>query len=173
MDFVVDVEADGQCPGLFSMVSFGAVCNKGGRVSTFYSDVLRPLDGASWDPAALAVSSVSREEQLSGLNAFVVMFDFRLWIEAQLTPGERAIFWSDNLAFDWQFINFYFHLTQQSNPFGYSGRRIGDFYAGVVKDVKAASKWKKLRTTKHTHHPVDDALGNLEALNKIKAMLKV
>jgi hypothetical protein len=32
------------------------------------------------------------------------------------------------------------------------------------------SGWKKLRTTKHTHHPVDDAMGNAEALLKMRDM---
>jgi len=41
---------------------------------------------------------------------------------------------------------------------------VGDLYAGLEHDFFASSKWKKLRRTKHTHHPVDDARGNVEAL---------
>lgn len=82
----------------------------------------------------------------------------------------RAVFVSDNLAFDWQFINYTFHRFLGRNPFGFSGRRIGDLYAGLVCDVYKATEWKKLRETRHTHHPVDDAKGNAEALLKMKAM---
>ena len=48
------------------------------------------------------------------------------------------------------------------NPFGFSGRRIGDLYCGFVNDTWA--KWKHLRKTRHSHNPVDDAKGNAEAL---------
>jgi hypothetical protein len=49
----------------------------------------------------------------------------------------------------------------------YSARRIGDFYAGLIGDFKDASSWKRLRITKHDHHPVHDAMGNLEAFEKL------
>jgi len=38
----------------------------------------------------------------------------------------------------------------------------------MQKDVY--SRWKHLRKTSHTHHPVDDAKGNAEALLKMKEM---
>ena len=47
---------------------------------------------------------------------------------------------ADNFAFDWQFINYYFHRFLGRNPFGFSGRRIGDLYAGLVKDASKATK---------------------------------
>ena len=51
------------------------------------------------------------------------------------------------------------------NPFGFSARRIGDLYCGLVKHAGKNSEWKhKYRKTKHTHNPVDDAMGNAEAL---------
>ena len=77
---------------------------------------------------------------------------------------------ADNFAFDWQFINYYFHRFLGRNPFGFSGRRIGDLYAGLVKDASKATKWKKFRVTAHTHNPVDDARGNAEALRKFREL---
>lgn len=79
----------------------------------------------------------------------------------------RPVFVSDNPAFDWQWINFYFWKYQGSNPFGHSARRIGDFYAGLTGNFHNSSKWKKLRVTKHDHHPVHDALGNVEAFQRM------
>jgi hypothetical protein len=73
-------------------------------------------------------------------------------------------------AFDWQFINYYFHRFLGRNPFGFSGRRIGDLYAGMVKDASKATEWKKYRITAHTHNPVDDAKGNAEALKKFRKL---
>jgi len=76
----------------------------------------------------------------------------------------RPVFISDNPAFDWQFVNYYFHAYADENPFGFSARRIGDLYSGLLKDWSASGKWKSLRKTAHTHDPVDDAKGNAEAL---------
>lgn len=51
------------------------------------------------------------------------------------------------------------------NPFGFSGRRIGDLYCGMKMDTSLNFEWKKkYRKTKHTHNPVFDAKGNAEAI---------
>jgi hypothetical protein len=39
---------------------------------------------------------------------------------------------------------------------------LGSLYKGLVRDTKQS--FKHLRRAKHTHHPVDDARGNAEAL---------
>lgn len=92
---------------------------------------------------------------------------FRQWLREVGDGSPKFI--SDNPAYDWQWINYYFHKYFGTNPFGHSARRIGDFYAGLVGDFGAASKWKKLRVTKHDHNPVHDALGNAEAFRRILA----
>lgn len=105
-----------------------------------------------------------RVETFHGTDCLVETFlQFHVWVMRR-TP---AIFVSDNPAYDFQWINFYFWRHIGTNPFGHSARRIGDFYAGCVGDWKAASKWKRLRRTPHDHHPVHDALGNAEALIRI------
>lgn len=89
---------------------------------------------------------------------------FRDWLAEQ---GERPIFISDNPAYDWQWINFYFHKYFGANPFGFSARRIGDFYAGLTGNFANHSNWKRLRVTPHDHNPVHDAQGNAEAFGRI------
>lgn len=163
---VVDVEADGAVPHLFSMVSFGAVIVEPSLSKTFYGQT-KPISDV-WQPEALAISNFTREEHLTFNEPENVMLEFKNWI-AENSNG-KPVFISDNLAFDWQWINYYFHRFTGGNPFGFSGRRIGDIYSGLVKDYFAASKWKDFRQTKHTHHPVDDARGNAEALLKIREM---
>lgn len=169
---VIDVESDGPAPGLYSMVSFGAVLiNTDGSLKTFYGQT-RPLDGAKWIPEALAVSGHSREEHESFEHPLDVMSRFEEWIrtEAGYHPEKkntRPIFFSDNNGFDFQFINYYFHIFLGYNPFGHSSRNISDLYKGFVRD--ATKKGKHLRKTKHTHHPVDDAVGNAEILLALKA----
>lgn len=79
----------------------------------------------------------------------------------------RPVFVSDNPAYDWQFINYYFHLYLNNNPFGWSARRISDFYAGLVGDFSQTQKWKQLRITEHDHNPVHDSAGNVEAFRRL------
>jgi len=157
-NIIVDVEADGPVPGLFSMVSFGAVILSEDLNKTFYGQC-RPIS-EEWVPEALAVSGHSREETLAFRDPTYVMQEFASWI-AKESKG-RPIFWADNNGFDWQFINYYFHAYHGSNPFGFSSQNINSLYKGITRDLFAS--FKHLRKTRHTHHPVDDAKGNAEAL---------
>ena len=137
MSFViVDVEADGPIPADFSMVCFGAVLFDEQLGTSFYGRT-RPISDR-FIPEALAVSGFSREEHLTFDDPKTVMERFAAWLD-QHSQG-RPVFVSDNLAFDWQFINYYFHRFLGRNPFGFSGRRIGDLYAGLVKDARALVK---------------------------------
>lgn len=163
---VVDVEADGAIPHKYSMVCFGAVVVEPSLSKTFYGKTKPTSD--EWNADALAVSGFSREEHLTFDEPSEVMQKFAEWI-GENTNGQ-AVFISDNPAFDWQWINFYFHYYLGRNPFGFSARRIGDLYCGLEKDFFAGSQWKRFRKTAHTHDPVDDALGNAEALLKIREM---
>lgn len=162
--FVVDVEADGPIPGTYSMTEFGAVLVEPGLHRTFYG-TCKPISD-QWQPEALAVSGRTREEVLNFNSPHDTMSKFHDWLMKE-SKG-RPVFISDNLAFDWQWINWYFHTFLNKNPFGFSGRRIGDLYSGMQKDVYA--RWKHLRKTAHTHHPVDDARGNAEVLLQMKEM---
>jgi hypothetical protein len=154
----VDVESDGPIPPRYSMVSFGAVVVEPSLSRTFRGRV-RPISDL-WLPEALAVSGVARSEHLGYDEPAEVMERFERWI-GESSKG-KPVFVSDNLAYDWQFINYYFHEFLGRNPFGWSGRRIGDLYCGMVKDGYAP--WKHLRRTPHDHDPVNDARGNAEAL---------
>ena len=159
-NFVVDVEADGPCPGLYSMVCLGAVKVDGDFKETFYAQ-FKPITD-NWIPDALEVSGFTREEfENFPVDNLESMIQFRDWVQ-QANGDGRPTMWSDNIAFDWQFVNYYCHYYLKSNPFGFSGRRIGDYYCGTKKNVGA--RWKYLRKTVHDHDPVNDAKGNAEAL---------
>lgn len=175
---VVDVEADGPMPGDgpdphsgFSMASFGAVpvVPEVTKASGYYSGILKPIT-ANVQPGAVASHGVPYEKRAAegrepgGESG--VMAEFAGWLER--TARGRCVFVSDNLAFDWQFINWYCWRFLGRNPFGFSGRRIGDLWAGYKNDPRAANTWKEMRKTPHTHHPLDDALGNAEALLEMK-----
>lgn len=161
---MVDVESDGPIPGDYSMVCFGAVIVEPGLERTFYGR-LRPIS-ERFIPEALAVSGFSREETLGFDDPKEVMTAFAAWL-GQHTKLRR-LFIADNNGFDWQFINWYFHHFVGKNPFGFSSQNLGSLYKGLAKDTFAT--FKHLRRTKHTHHPVDDARGNAEALLQMKEM---
>lgn len=163
LKFVVDVEADGPCPGLYSMVSFGVVAVHEPNVF-YYSDIIKPLPGANSIPEALAVSKITVEEQLAGREPNEVMHEFKDWLET--AGGMKPMFFSDNNGFDWQFINYYFHLYCNFNPFGHSSTNINSLYKGMCRNMRV--NIKKLRKTRHTHHPVDDSRGNVEALKAMQ-----
>lgn len=159
---MVDVETDGPIPPDYSMVCFGAVIVNEALDKRFYGQ-LRPIS-EHWIPEALKVSGYSREETLRFDDPKEVMTRFGGWL--RLNCKNALVFISDNNGFDWQFINYYFHHFLGNNPFGYSSTNLGSLYKGLVKDT--SQNFKRLRKTRHTHNPVDDAIGNAEALLYMK-----
>ena len=155
---MVDVESDGPIPGDYSMVSFGAVLIDEQLDKTFYGR-LKPIS-EKFIPEALAVSGHTRAEVLTFDDPEIVMTDFEKWIA--MNSKDRPIFISDNNGFDWMFICWYFHHFIGRNPFGFSSQNLGSLYKGIQKDL--FKNFKHLRKTKHSHHPIDDAKGNAEAL---------
>lgn len=112
----------------------------------------------------VAALEAGRVETFHGIDCTKGTFEqFQMW----LAPRQPVSFVSDNPAYDFQWINFYFWKYFGANPFGHSGRRIGDFYAGLTGDFRNTQRWKRLRRTPHDHQPVHDALGNAEALLRI------
>jgi len=165
MSYIVcDVESDGKLLGENSMVCFGAVIVEQSLTKTFYGKT-KPIS-RFYDPEALAISGFSREEHETFDEPEQVMKEFTKWI-LENSKG-RSILISDNNGYDFSWINWYMIKYTGTNPFGWTSRRIGDLYCGMVNDSHA--KWKHLRKTKHTHDPLDDAMGNAEALLEMKKM---
>ena len=159
MTFVmVDIESDGPIPGDYSMIALGAVIVEPGLARRF-SARLKPIS-ERWIPEALAVSGFSRDETLAFDDPAAAMERFRAWLAVEAKGQPKFV--SDNNGFDWQFVNWYFHHFTGGNPFGFSSTNLGSLYKGMVKDMW--QNFKHLRRTKHTHDPVDDALGNAEAM---------
>lgn len=150
----VDVEAAGNSPIHGKMTEFGAVLMNG---ESYHGQIYM----SSPDPTNPAKPIVGRKIQ----NVHDVARGFDLWLKTHVKG--RPIFVSDNPAYDWQWIAAMFDTVGMDNPFGHSGRRISDFYAGLQRDFTKTQDWKKLRRTEHTHNPVDDARGNMEALTTL------
>lgn len=155
---MVDIEADGPIPGEYSMICFGTVIVRPALDLTFYGK-LKPIS-EKWVPEALRVSGFNREESLRFDEPADVMARFEQWLKANVS--DRPMFVADNNGFDWQFINWHFHHFLGRNSFGFSSMNLGSLYKGLMKDTFV--NFKHLRKTRHTHHPVDDAMANAEAL---------
>lgn len=93
------------------------------------------------------------------------MTRFADWVQA--SSKGKPFFISDNNGFDWQFVNWYCHHFLGFNPFGHTSTNLGSLYKGLVKDTFV--NFKHLRETAHTHHALDDARGNAEALLRMKS----
>lgn len=151
----VDVEATGPCPGRGELTEFGAIHYP--TRESFHGILYgsRP----SVNPALSEVLGDKRD-------AVDVFMRFEEWLNT-VCKGKRPIFVSDNPAFDFQWINYGFWHTLDRNPFGHSGRRISDFYAGLQRNFADSQNWKNYRRTPHDHNPVHDALGNYEAFETL------
>jgi DNA polymerase III epsilon subunit-like protein len=161
---MVDIEADGPIPGDYSMICFGAVLVEEELKRTFHAR-LKPVS-EKWVPEALAVSGFTREETLAFDEPKAAMERFAAWLKENVKG--RPVFIADNNGFDWQFINWYFWHFTGGNPFGHSSANLGSLYKGMVKNM--SQNFKHLRKTGHTHNPVDDAMGNAEALLEMKRL---
>lgn len=146
----VDCEAVGPCPVIGQLTEFGAVEYESQQ--TFHGDI---AGGGHY--------RINNIDYLA-MNTKHIFEEFEKWLSQ--FKG-RPIFVSDNPAFDWQWINYEFHSLLGHNPFGYSARRISDFYAGLCGNFWKTQDWKKLRITPHDHNPVHDALGNVEAFKRL------
>jgi DNA polymerase III epsilon subunit-like protein len=162
---MVDVETDGPCPGLFSMISVGAIVIEPVLERTFFAK-LRPMT-ERFDTEALKVNGLTREQTMMFPPALRGVYDFAEWVGKN--GGKKPMFISDNNGFDWQFVNYYFHHYLDRNPFGHSSTNLGSLYKGLVKDMTL--NFKHLRQTRHTHNPVDDARGNAEAFLHMQAQM--
>lgn len=155
---VFDIEADGPIIGIHSMISIGAVCLDSDE--TFYGE-LKPI-GDKYVKEALAVSGFSREDTMNFKNPEEVIQELVLWLQQINSKNERLMFCSDNVGFDFAWVNWYLLYFNGNNPFGHTSFNINTFYKGLTKDLR--KNIRHLRYTKHTHNALDDAKGNAEAM---------
>lgn len=164
MYIFVDCEASGPCPTYGDLIEFAAITENG---VSFKSEKMMP-SYENYDEGAYRALGITRDIHESYTGHIVKeIVKFNQWI-SELDAKGRLTFWSDNPAFDWQWINHGFRQCGIPNPFGFSARRIGDLYAGANGNIRDATSWKRWRVTKHTHDPLDDVKGNLEAFLEIR-----
>jgi ribonuclease T len=126
----VDVEAAGPIPGEYSLLSIGACDVRDDNVA--FECLVKPING-NFDPKALEVTGLVLDElQQVGLQPAQAMEDFRRWIGTTAGRGGRPILVGFNAAFDWSFVNYYFHRYLGENPFGFAALDIKSFYMGAT-----------------------------------------
>jgi len=126
----VDVETSGPYPGEYSLLAIGA-CVVDNPEKTFYVE-LKPVSDASTEEA-IAIHKLSLAELAEhGLEPAEAMNLFKDWLAAQTPEGGQPIFVGFNAAFDWMFVNDYFHRFLGYNPFGHAALDIKSFYMGLA-----------------------------------------
>jgi DNA polymerase III epsilon subunit-like protein len=166
----VDIEADGKLPGLYSMVSLGA-CNVYDTSQSFYAE-LKPIS-EQFDPAALAVSGLSREHLVnSGRDPAAAMGEFLGWVKGL---GGRPVFASFS-TWDWSFVYYYLIRFTGKSPFGHSSLDMKSYYMGrfgarwgdTAKRKIAEDRPQLLRGLgPHTHDALDDAKEQAELFRRM------
>jgi hypothetical protein len=182
--FLVDCEASGLTPHSGVMTEFGIVDFETrdwfhGRLWDFHPDPTIPaIPVPERENPGVRVKHPGSSEPLSAMSwpgrfrgkagPALVFGALAHWIAIRTVFGEhRAVFVSDNPAYHWMWMADGFDRHGIENPFGYSARRIGDLAARLSGNWKNTSGWKNHRDTVHDHNPVNDALGNAEALHHI------
>ncbi len=174
--FSADVETDGPIPGPYSMLSFALVpagTFDGSRfvrpadyADSFYA-TLKPIS-PSFDPEALAVSGLDRAQLArEGRDPAEAMQAASAWINAR-SEGGLPVLVAYPLSFDWSWLYWYFIRFAGSSPFKHS--RCFDIktaYALKAGQPISASGRAHLpsalqATHAHTHHAVDDAIGQAQ-----------
>jgi ribonuclease T len=138
----VDIETAGPIPGEYSMLSIGA-CNVYDETQGFSCEI-KPISEKA-DPKALEVSGLSLAKlKESGLAPEDAMQRFDAWAKAQATDDATLVFVGLNAAFDWSFVNYYFHKYVGANPFGFAALDIKAYYMGATGCAWADTRSSRL-----------------------------
>lgn len=90
--------------------------------------------------------------------------------------NDRVVLVSDNIYYDGLYMAVTWdEIMDTRPPWGHSGRRISDIWAGMQAGSGRGSwmdtqKWKNFRVTKHSHRALEDSRGNREGLLKMLEM---
>jgi DNA polymerase III epsilon subunit-like protein len=165
----VDVEASGPFPPTFSMLSVGA-CVVGKPEVTFYAE-LKPISEQVVAEAMKVVGKPLEHFAQNGREPKLVMAELEAWIKSISGDGV-PVFVGFNAAFDWAFVNWYFHTYLGRTPFGVAPLDIKAYFMGL-KGVA----WEDTRSsripevfkgpTAQTHNALDDARSQAQMFERM------
>ena len=165
----VDVEASGPFPPTFSMLSIGA-CVVGDHTASFYVE-LKPISEQVVAEAIRVVGKPLEYFAEKGREPKAVMAELEEWVES-ISRGQTPVFVGFNAAFDWAFVNWYFHTYLGRNPFGIGSIDIKSYFMGLK-----GGSWEEARssriparfkgTAEQTHNALDDARSQAEMFERM------
>jgi DNA polymerase III epsilon subunit-like protein len=165
----VDVEASGPFPPTYSMLSIGA-CVVGDAGASFYAE-LKPISEQVVAEAIQVVGKPLDHFTKCGREPKVVMGEFEEWVKS-ITGKQTAVFVGFNAAFDWAFVNWYFHTYLGRTPFGIAPLDIKAYFMGL-KGVE----WEDTRSSRipemfkgpavQTHNALDDARSQAQMFERM------
>lgn len=170
----VDVETSGPLPGRYSLLTLGA-CVTSATDQRFYVEI-KPIT-PEFVPEALQVSNLSLDElQRDGKEPERAMAEFAEWAK-QVAGDAKPVFVGFNAAFDWAFVNWYFHHYSGDNPFNLAPVDIKSMVLGL-----RGGHWDDTRSSKlpsefqpdhaATHNALDDALAQAEIFTKLLKVVR-
>jgi hypothetical protein len=165
-----DIEANGPCPGLFSMLSFGmAAFTIDKQLVGSFTRNLDLLEGAGLDERTMTWWALpenndayhkSREHLVAPRTA---MLECKEWLEAMRAFG-RPIVCGAPSGFDFTFIYYYFQRELGESPVGFASLDLRTYAAAVMKrQYRQVGKrqypadWMD-EGLPHTHVALDDAI---------------
>ncbi len=165
----VDVKTSGPFPPDYSMLSIGA-CVAGSIETSFYAE-LKPTGTQALAKAIEVVGKPLDYFVECGREPRVVMAQFEEWIVSN-SGGRTPVAVGFNAAFDWAFVNWYFHTYLGKNPFGVAPIDIKSLFLGL-----RGGRWKDTISSripdrfkgpaKQTHHALDDAISQAQMFERI------
>jgi hypothetical protein len=165
-----DIEADGPCPGLFSMLSFGlaAFTLEKVLVGTF-SRNLQLLDGADVDERTMTwwaqpeQGEAFRRAREDLVSPRAAMVECKMWLEEMRAFG-RPIVCGAPSGFDFTFMYYYFQRFLGESPIGFASLDLRSYAAAVLKRQyrqvgkrQYPQEWID-ENLPHTHVALDDAI---------------
>jgi len=166
----VDVEASGPIPGEYSLLSIGACAAY--EPSRAFACLVKPIS-TNADPKALEVTGLQLKElMVTGLTPEAAMEAFAKWVE-EVSVGSVPVFVGLNAAFDWSFVNYYFHKFYGRNPFGFAALDIKSLFMGAQgcswRDTRSSKIKRTLSATSEgTHDALEDAQYQAELFRLIR-----
>lgn len=173
--FSVDVETAGPYPAEYAMLSIGA-CRADDKDITFYCE-LQP-DRTATNPEAMGIHGLDLEQlNASGRPPREAMEAFAAWVEASTPVNGRPIFVALNVAFDWMFVNDYFHRYLGRNPFGHNALDMKAMYMGLkridaVGKVRASIDGDYPRDHPLSHNALSDAIDQAHLFEQIMSEIR-
>ena len=167
----VDVETAGPIPGEYSMLAIGACLAEAPDIR--FACKLKPVNDRA-DPEALAVSGLSLAAlEKAGTDPAEAIAAFAAWIAEAAGDAGEPVFVGFNAAFDWSFVNYYFHRFAGANPFGFTALDIKALYMGAAgcdwHDTRSSRIAEQLRPAlRGDHDALHDALYQAELFRLVR-----